>query len=138
MARLSKEELNNMMPQLIKILNTTSTHAPLTAKDIVLLMNQKRIEDGLFTKVFRDTHLRNISNYIRDNEILPLMANNKGYYISTDIAEIDAKIESFDSNIRAQERARDGLKRYKQQLLNQLEKEKELGIERDPFGFDWD
>ena len=132
--RLNKEELNNVLPELIKVLKTTSTSAPLLAREIVLIMNQRRIEDGKFSKVFRDTTLRKISNYIRDNEILPLMANNKGYYLSTDINEIDAKIESFNSNIAAQTKARDGLIRYKQQILNEME----LNVDKDPFGIDWD
>lgn len=128
---LSQEELNVILPMFIKVLKRTSPIKTITAEKIVEGMNKKRIEDGKFKSTFTDTMLRRLSNHIRTNGILPLIADNKGYYLSDDIRDIDAQIQSFRDRIAGMESAIKGLQEYKAQLLFEAEM-------NDPFGItDW-
>lgn len=128
---LSNEELNVILPMLVKLFKRTSRGKSITADKIVKGMNRKRVEDGKFKSVFTEAMLRRITNHIRTNGILPLIADIKGYYLSDDINDIDAQIQSLEDRIAGMRSAINGLRNYKANL--QFENEM-----NDPFGItDW-
>lgn len=124
---LNNEELNVILPILIKVLKKTSPLKTIKAPKIVEGMNNIRIRDGKFKQVFTETMLRRMSNHIRSYGILPLIANNDGYYISSDIRDIDEQIKSFEDRIAGMNCAIKGLKEYKSMLYHEAEL-------NDPFG----
>jgi hypothetical protein len=126
---LTDEQLNVILPILIKVLNKTSPIKTITADKIVTGMNKIRIEDGRFKSVFTEILLRKLANYIRTNGILPLIADHKGYYLSDDIRDIDAQIQSLQDRIAGMNNAIHGLKNYKSQLLFKAESIDPFGIE---------
>lgn len=127
---LSNEELNVILPMLIKLFKKTSRGKSITADNIVKGMNRKRIEDGKFKSVFTEAMLRRMTNHIRTNGILPLIADIKGYYLSDDINDIDAQIRSLEERIEGMKSAINGLKGYKANLQFEAQM-------NDPFGIDW-
>jgi hypothetical protein len=128
--QLSNEELNVILPMLIKLFKKTFPGRSITAPEIVKGMNRKRIEDGKFKSVFTEAMLRRLTNHIRTNGILPLIADIKGYYLSDNITDIDAQIQSLEDRIEGMRSAIDGLKGYKVNLQFEAKM-------NDPFGIDW-
>lgn len=128
---LNNEELNVILPILIKVLKKTSPLKTLKAPKIVEGMNNLRIRDGKFKQVFTEVMLRRMSNHIRGNGILPLIADKDGYYVSDNIADINAQIQSLEDRIKGMNWAIKGLKEYKASLLFEAEM-------NDPFNItDW-
>ena len=125
--QLNAEEENVILPILVKVLKKTSHMKSLKAPEICAGMNNLRIRDGKFKQVFTESMLRRLSNYIRANEILPLIANNKGYYVSYDVRDIEDEIKSLEDRISGIQYAISGLKRYRQQLISEQ-------INQDPCG----
>ena len=124
---LNQEEINNVLPILVKALLKTSPLKPLKAPQIVKGMNYLRVRDGKFKQVFTETLLRRMANHIRANQILPLIADNNGYYVSYDLRDIQAEIDSLEDRIGGILHAITGLKAIKQQIINDQ-------INADPFG----
>lgn len=128
---LNNEELNVILPILVKVLSKTSNMKTLKAPKIVEGMNNIRIRDGKFKQVFTESMLRRMTNHIRANEILPVVANNKGYYVSYHESDIDEQITSLEDRVAGINLAITGLKNLKQQIINDK-------INADPFGItDW-
>lgn len=87
----------------IKVLEKTSRDKPLTSDEILIKLNRnKRIHEWL-----TGVNLRAFTHYIRENGLLPLNTNNFGYYVSTDIDDIqdtyDLLIKKANSILAAAE-----------------------------------
>jgi len=59
-----------------------------------------------------EPRLRKITNFLRSEKILPVIATSKGYYISYDKEEIQKQIDSLTQRKEAIENAINGLKKW--------------------------
>lgn len=96
---LSEEE-KKLIPILIKGFLAHNKNNPIKSKDICEAINNKRVLYGL-KRQFNGVRLRKITNYIRSNGILPLIATSDGYYTSNDTSEIKKQIESLKQRANA-------------------------------------
>jgi hypothetical protein len=104
---LSNDDLVFLQP-LINGISKRTKDNPIKARDIVVAMNNHRAGGKKFSEVL----LRKLTNYIRSNGVLPLIATSDGYYCSTDSAEIIKQIQSLEQRARSIQRCADGLNRY--------------------------
>jgi DNA-binding PadR family transcriptional regulator len=59
-----------------------------------------------------EPRLRKITNFLRAEGILPVIATSKGYYVSYDKEEIQKQIDSLEQRIEAMNVAKEGLKKW--------------------------
>lgn len=77
--------------QLIPAFKKRNSNNPILASEICRLVNEKMVLDFKLSEV----RLRRIINYYRINAILPVLSTKNGYYVSNDVTEIRACIESL-------------------------------------------
>ena len=104
------DEEKKLLPLIIKGFQTKTKSNPITGKEIVEAIMAKKQQLGI--KSFSEPRLRKLTNYIRSNGILPLIATSNGYYVSNDIAEINAQIESLMDRSMAIRNSAEGLRKY--------------------------
>lgn len=93
--KLTKEEANIILPVIMKMLRTKSTQtSPLHGARIVDWLNYKR-EDIGFKSPMTESKLRKCINYIRTNGLLPVIADDHGYYITSEPAVIRDMAQSL-------------------------------------------
>lgn len=83
--------------------------------DVSKALHGKEICKGINVKYganLTEPRLRKITNFIRSEGILPVIATSKGYYISRDKDVIRKQVDSLDQRIAAIEVARNGLKKF--------------------------
>ncbi len=132
---LTKEEKELLLPILVKMLKQKSSKEnPLVSDKIVKWFNNNP-EITKWTAKFSKQRLMKLINYLRVNCLLPIISDDKGYYITTDAAEVYQMALSLESRIMSIKAAADGM-RYMADELKGLVAKKE--IETDVFGFDWD
>lgn len=107
---LTKEEIA-LLPALLKGLSRRAKDDPIHASGIIDGMNTYIAKNGMKTK-FTDVRLRKMVNYIRLNGIAPVIATQKGYFISQDPDEIQKQIESLEQRARSQIESANGLRKY--------------------------
>lgn len=82
---------------------------PICSKQICDLLN------ATYKDRFTPTTVRIIINRLRRNE-LPVIANNKGYFVSYDLQDITDQIQSLENRVSAIKAAQLGLR----QIFNQI------------------
>jgi hypothetical protein len=102
--KLTKEELNIILPMVMRLLREKSTkNNPLYGARIVDWLNYKR-EDIGFNSPMTESKLRKCINYIRTNGLLPVIADDNGYYITNDpivIRDMAASLRRRTASINA-------------------------------------
>jgi hypothetical protein len=94
--------------KLIPAFKKRTPNNPILACDIVKLVNANMVLDFKFTEV----RLRKIINYYRINSILPILSTKNGYYVSNDVTEIRACIESLTQRATSILETTFGLEKY--------------------------
>ena len=107
---LTEKELA-FIPMLIAGFRTYTKDNPIKAPEIVKKMN-KYLEEKKHQLRLTQPRLRKCCNYIRANGILPLVASNKGYYVSTDPEEIKKQIQSLQERARSINDCAKGLEKF--------------------------
>jgi hypothetical protein len=103
---------NKLVPVIIKGLSAKTKDNPVKAVDIVKGINGYLQRNNVSKYTFSEARLRKISNFIRCNGILPLIATSKGYYVSTDRDEIENQIKSLVERAESIMASADGLKKF--------------------------
>ena len=120
--KLTKEELNIILPVIMRLLRTKSTkNNPLYGARIVDFLNLKK-EDIGFKNAMTESKLRKCINYIRTNGLLPIIADDNGYYVSNDpivIRDMAASLRRRTASINA---AASGL----EDLANKLDPQEDV------------
>ena len=106
---LSDDE-KKLIPILIRGFKLHGKDNPITGAEIVKSLNDKKDIFGI--KNFSDSRLRKITNYIRSEGMLPIIATSKGYYVSYDKEEIQNQIKSLQERADAILNSANGLKIY--------------------------
>jgi len=115
--KLTKEEQNIILPMIMRVLRTKSTkNNPLYGARIVDFINLKREELDI-KGTMTETKLRKCINYIRTNGLLPVIADDNGYYVSNDPAIIRDMAQSLKRRVAAINAAASGL----EDLANRLD-----------------
>ena len=103
------EEEKQLVTKLDDILSNRKM--PIKSDEIVLLIKEH------YPK-FNEVKLRKLSNYIRTNGILPLMATSNGYFLAVSQEEVRREIKSLRERANSINSAANGLTRF---LLPQQE-----------------
>jgi hypothetical protein len=109
----SKEK--SVLPFLVEILQTTSKQKPQKSNTIRMLLYLKTLKQTDISQI----QLRKLMNLLRKNAILPVIGTSRGYYVSTDPAEIEKQIISLCERANAILNAADGLHEMKKQIINE-------------------
>ena len=105
--KLSKED-EKLIPIIIKILSKTSKNHTIYGKEIVKGIVDRKSK--LEIKSFSEIRLRKIVNYLRVYQILPVITNKDGYFVSYDKEDIIEMCVSLDSRAESIKAAADGLR----------------------------
>jgi len=89
-----------ILPILINGFKSRTKEKPIKAPEICKAINNRLSEHGLKRK-FSEVKLRKMTNLIRTNAILPLIATSDGYYVSYDQNEIRNQIKSLNERAQA-------------------------------------
>lgn len=116
---LTKEEKDIFLPKLIKLLLKTNKNKRLTGPKICDIINQQKDNWGDNLPVFQVERLRKLTNYIRGNELLPIIAGGKGYFVSYDKATILSWVVTQEQRSASALFASDGMKRICQTIENE-------------------
>lgn len=108
MTRLTEYHKKAIMPHLIRVLKSTSPKEPLKGKKIIEIMNDLK-QKGSFDIKFTGSLLRRLTNHIRGNSILPIIADRTGYYISDDIEYLEAQKKRLEKIISQLQFAHKGI-----------------------------
>lgn len=103
---------NKLVPVIIKGLSTKTKTNPVKAVDIVKGINDYLLKINVTNYTFTESRLRKISNLIRCNGILPLIATSKGYYVSDDPQEIENQIKSLYERAESIMASANGLRKF--------------------------
>lgn len=115
--KLTKEEKNIILPVVMRLLREKSTrNNPVYGKRIVDWLNFKKEEIG-FTSAMTETRLRKCINYIRTNGLLPVIADDNGYYVTNDPIVIREMAQSLRRRVASINAAAGGL----EELANRLD-----------------
>jgi hypothetical protein len=113
-AKLTSKE-KSVLPFLVEILQTTSKQKPKKSNTIRMLLYLKTKKEINIT----DIQLRKLMNLLRKNAILPVIGTSRGYYVSTDPAEIEKQIISLCERANAILNAAYGLDQMINQIINE-------------------
>jgi hypothetical protein len=95
-SQLSSHEQNVLMPLVVGIMS----HRNDKEKVFSNIKIRRVLKD--FGQDINDMQIRKIVFHIRNNNIIPLLlANNEGYYIGTNIQQVNAWIETQEGKIEA-------------------------------------
>jgi hypothetical protein len=132
--KLSIEDRDVFIPLLKRFFKSTyNKRRKYTAKEIVRVFQGYNEKNGfIFSSKFTEARLRKLTNYMRVNAILPIIADGEGYYISYMVEDIDAEINSLNSRIEAIEQAKQGLESMRMKIIRKKETQ-----ELDDFGILW-
>lgn len=109
-APLTDDEMKIM--EIIKVgLAKRGKSQAIKGEDICSRINKSKEKYGI-KKGLTDARLRKITNYLRTNGILPVIATSKGYYCSYDVVEITAQIDSLMERANAIKASADGLRKF--------------------------
>lgn len=100
------DEEKKLIPILIKgLANKDSKDKAMIGKEICRIITLK------YSKL-TEPRLRKITNFLRSEKILPVIATSNGYYVSYDKKEIKKQINSLEQRIEAMQTAVNGLKKW--------------------------
>ena len=101
-----QEDKQIIIPFLIKLLKT----GKYSSTQIVANFYKSPVS-RMYKYSFNDSKIRELVNYIRRNQIEPLLSNRTGYWISYDIVEIYESYNDLSNRIEKMEDACQGLKK---------------------------
>lgn len=104
-----------------QILIKTDTNNRLYANDLLKLINNKLDNE----KQISEVEIRKAINYLRRNEVLPILAGYKGYYISYEVEDIFAQIQSLEGRMKALDMAKTGLINQMRNVISEKDMEKD-------------
>jgi hypothetical protein len=104
---LSDDE-KQFVPLIIQGLSTKTKDNPIKSDSICEKLNDKYNYGCKMT----GARLRKITNFIRSEGILPVIATSNGYYCSYDKKEIEDQIKSLYERAEAIKNSADGLKKF--------------------------
>lgn len=117
-AELTDQEIKLVQP-IINGLKKRTKNNPIKSDEMVIAMNNYCKLKNIPVNV-TGVKIRKITNYIRSNGLLPVIATSSGYYISYDLVEIGKQIVSLRQRANAINNSADGLEKYAKQFYNQL------------------
>ena len=121
--KLTKEEANTILPMIMKALREKSSISnPLHGARIVEWLNWKREAIG-FKSPMTESRLRKCINFIRTNGLLPVIADDGGYYITNEPAVIRDMAQSLRRRTAAILAAAGGLETLADGLDNKKKKD---------------
>jgi len=94
-----------LLEPLIEILEKTNKEKPILSREL-------ESELKLVDVKFGGARLRKLTNFIRCNRIIPLIATSKGYYISNNREDIETEIKSLRERANSINNAADGLESF--------------------------
>jgi hypothetical protein len=109
-APLNEEELK-LVDIIIDGLKKRGKEEALKGDEICERINKNKEKLGL-KKNLSDARLRKITNHIRTQGLLPIIATSKGYYCSYNVIEIRAQIDSLEDRAKAIQASADGLRKF--------------------------
>lgn len=109
-APLNEEELK-LVDIIMDGLRKRGKEEALKGEEICERINKNMEKLGLKKKL-TDARLRKITNHIRTNGLMPIIATSKGYYCSYNHLEIKAQIESLEERAQAIMASADGLRKF--------------------------
>jgi hypothetical protein len=120
--KLTKEEAGIILPMVMRLLRAKATkNNPLYGARIVDFLNFKREEIG-FKNAMTESRLRKCINYIRTNGLMPVIADEHGYYITKDPIIIRDMAASLRRRTQAINAAAAGL----EDLANKLDPKEDI------------
>jgi len=132
---LTKEERELLLPILIKMLETKSSKENPLVSDVIVKWFNNNKDKTNWTNNFSKQRFMKLINHLRVNCLLPIISDDKGYYVSKDPVEIYQMALSLESRIMSIKAAADGLRYMGDELKGLVNKKK---IEVDVLGFEWD
>lgn len=106
------EEEKTVLPLLIEGFNLRTKENPIKSPAILKGLNKCICDRGIKCKQVTGPRLRKLCNHIRSNSLLPLIADENGYYVSKDPKVIQTQIDSLNDRAYAILNATDGLKKF--------------------------
>lgn len=106
---LTKEEME-ILPVLVDGFKGKTKENPVKAPAIVKGLNSF-FKSRMVGIKMTEARLRKMTNYIRSNAILPLIATSNGYYVSYDETEIADQIRSMEERANSIRNAANGLRK---------------------------
>lgn len=109
------QELTDQEMQLIPIVtkgfkNHSATN-PIKEPDICESVNTYLEKNGYKIRM-TGARLRKFVNYIRSNQLLPLIATSNGYFVSFEKEVIERQVKSLEQRCRSMQTSADGLKKF--------------------------
>lgn len=95
-----------ILPILIKGFKNYTEKNPIKEPDIVARFNERN------NLKLSGVRLRKLVNYIRSNSLLPLIATNRGYYVSYNRDVIQSQIKSLTQRANSINNCADGLQKF--------------------------
>jgi hypothetical protein len=92
---LTDEERNIILPMMVKVFTSkTNDSIHLTGKFIINKFNENKEYIG-FKSAFNNARFMKLTNYIRTQELLPLVSCSTGYYVTEDPDKLDECADSM-------------------------------------------
>jgi hypothetical protein len=105
------DEERIIMPILIKGLSTKTKDNPMYSEEICKRLNEYFKKSNMNITI-TGARLRKITNFLRSEGVLPIIATSKGYYCSFDKIEIRKQIESLEDRARSIYNSAEGLRKF--------------------------
>ena len=93
-APMTQEERKLVQP-IIKLLKKYKKSNPVKSNNLCYVINARICAKKFDNYIINGVRLRRIVNHIRTNALLPVIATNRGYYVSEDKVEIRKQIKSL-------------------------------------------
>jgi len=93
---LTEEEIR-LVPDMCEAFRKYTKENPIKGAEICTLINEKRLTKSKFC----ESRLRKIVNHIRVNQMIPLIADVKGYYVDYDVSRIKSQAKSLRDRAHA-------------------------------------
>lgn len=131
---LNDEEKNILLPVFVRFLQErTNDRKHFTCDKLVDIFTRHKEKLGLKSAI-NSQRIMKLTNYIRSQQLLPLMSGPTGYYVSHDEETIEETIDSLKDRIKSQMAAVEGLENF----LQMIRVEKEINkVETCSLGFTW-
>lgn len=107
---LSSDELD-ILPIFKRAVSDYTEHDPIKSADLVNVINTMCLINGVKPRM-SEVRLRKMTNYVRTNAIIPLIATSKGYFVSYDDAWVRSQIRSLRQRAHSIDVCADGLERF--------------------------
>jgi hypothetical protein len=131
---LNDEERYKLLPLVIRYFQErTDDNKHITCEKLVDLFSRNKEKIGVKCAI-NSQRIMKMTNYIRSQQLLPLMSGPTGYYITQDEDIIEEVISSLKQRIESQMSAIKGLENF----LRDIRLEREINkVEKDALGFTW-